>query len=72
MAFYAGAWLDIFGRKRIMYIYCFTVIIDYCGLLLNAVFIHWPLELLIPMTMTKNLIGKNIWDNNDHYLQIEL
>ena len=58
MAFYLGAWADIFGRKRIIYIYSFANLIDYGGALLNVIFIEWPLIFLIPCTMSKYLVGK--------------
>ena len=58
MAFYLGAWIDIFGRKRVIFLYVFTNVIDFGGLLLNAIFIRWPLEILIPSTIFESLVGK--------------
>ena len=58
MAFYLGAWIDIFGRKRIMYLFCFASILDAGGTLLNAIFIDWPLLVLIPSTIWTSVVGK--------------
>ena len=72
MAFYLGAWIDIFGRKRIMYLFCFASIIDSGGTLLNAIFIDWPLLILIPSTITKYLVGKKLSYFIVHNFQVML
>ena len=60
IAFYAGAWADIFGRKVIIYLFGIASVLDYFGLLLNALFFDWPLVALIPTTIFRSLIGKCI------------
>ena len=66
MAFYLGAWIDIFGRKRIMYLWCFASIIDAGGALLNVIFIEWPLLIMIPSTIWTSLVGKQRYNVNFH------
>ena len=58
MAFYFGAWSDIFGRKVILYACVVAGLLTSVGMLLNAYFFDWPLLFLIPSTIFFSLVGK--------------
>ena len=58
MAFYFGAWSDLFGRKVILYAFVVAGILNQIGLILNAIFFDWPLLILIPSMMFLSLVGK--------------
>ena len=57
MQFYIGAWADIFGRKRLMYIYLLAAIVNSIVSLLNSVYIMWPKEYAILSSIPTSLLG---------------
>ena len=57
MQFYIGAWVDIFGRKRLMYIYMVAGVIGGVISTLNSAFIMWPKEYTILSEIPKTLVG---------------
>lgn len=58
MAFYFGAWSDLFGRKVILYAFVVAGFLTQIGLILNAIFFDWPLMILIPSMIFFSLVGK--------------
>ena len=60
IAFYAGAWADVFGRKVIIYLFSIASVLDYFGYFLNALFFDWPLVVFIPTTIFRSLVGKSV------------
>ena len=57
MQFYIGAWADIFGRKRLMYIYLMATIVGSVISVLNSAFIMWPKEYIILSQIPLSLVG---------------
>ena len=45
--YYMGAWADVFGRKRLMYVFVSITLVSNIMLALNAVFILWPKEYIV-------------------------
>ena len=60
IAFYAGAWADILGRKVVIYTFGIASVLDWAGYFLNAIFFDWPLVALIPSTIFRSLVGMYI------------
>ena len=57
MQFYIGAWADIFGRKRLMYIYLMATVVGSLISTLNSAFIMWPKEYIILAQIPTSLVG---------------
>ena len=64
MAFYFGAWSDLFGRKVILYACVVAGFLNQVGLILNAYFFDWPLLVLIPSSIFFSLVGKSMITQN--------
>ena len=63
LAFYYGAWCDIFGRKYILYMYCVSRILTQALVVLNVFFIEWPKEYYllsaVPVALAGGFVGYN-------------
>ncbi len=61
MAFYFGAWCDIFGRKYILYLYCGSRVAAQAITVLNAIFLEWKKEFFllvaVPTALTGGIVG---------------
>ena len=57
-SFYLGAWADLNGRKTIMHIYMAGQFIAQIIILLSAIFMDWPKEVLLASIIIPAAVGK--------------
>ena len=58
--YYMGAWADVFGRKRLMYVFVSITLVSNIMLALNAVFILWPKEYIVLCSVPQALAAP-VW-----------
>ena len=59
LAFYLGAWCDLFGRKVVIFAFLSAKIFQDAWNTLNAYFIEWPKEYLFVGISIPAIVGKS-------------